>query len=506
VVAGDSYTCTWRPQEPRLQCVGSNHAGQLSGTPTSTAFVEVLSVPLPGVSIQSVTAGTKHICAVVDLKEDAALVCQGAIPTGFQPPPPTQLRELLRGNIDSLISSAFSTCVLVGGELVCWGLDHADEQSTSRGPRVEARVIVLPEQASAPAPGRNFALGGRHLCLADPANGVRCIGLPGPRSCSYAGLSGEIVTPGQIENCYWSEVALSPEERGWLPVEGLPAGPVDRLLAGDEFACALIEDQLYCWGWNKFGGLGFDVLGMRPPAVFEVLRSGARAPATLQPVTLDPAQSCPGFYIGRVSLSRPADPASIGAWGMEILLREGRRQLHGGLNFGGFALDVIPGYAAFRIDTGQAQPQRVNLQLRGDGGDFELQVYSTVPPDPMRVLVHSETLQLGADEISRSIDLANGFHIVRLVPQDTQPHLFLVSARTTTLDGAPASFRHGAVVGGYLEAAQTGFAALCTDDAAALSLRTEARTERGPQGSGDLRLQLIDGRTREVLHDSDVEE
>lgn len=97
--------------------------------------------------------------------------------------------------------------------------------------------------------------------------------------------------------------------------------------------------------------------------------------------------------------------------------------------------------------------------------------------------------------------LANGFHIVALQPT-AGTRLFLVAVGTTQADGGPAAFLGGAVVGGWLQGEGTGFAGLCTDDASAVRLRTEARSTRGANGAGDLRLRLIEGQSGALLHDS----
>lgn len=59
------------------------------------------------------------------------------------------------------------------------------------------------------------------------------------------------------------------------------------------------------------------------------------------------------------------------------------------------------------------------------------------------------------------------------------------------------------MVGGFLRGDAKRFAALCTDLSQTLRLRTEARSQRGPEGAGDLRLRVREGQSGEPLCDSD---
>jgi hypothetical protein len=40
-----------------------------------------------------------------------------------------------------------------------------------------------------------------------------------------------------------------------VPVQGLDSG-VSAIALGDEFACALVEGAVWCWGYNVAGQLG----------------------------------------------------------------------------------------------------------------------------------------------------------------------------------------------------------------------------------------------------------
>lgn len=497
ITAGDAYTCNFEPGARSVWCWGSNFHGQL-GVPSSvtTQSNTALQIALPG-PVLDVQAGRRHVCALLDDPMRKRVHCWGRMltPTGEVSEVPA---ETLGFDPLSLQTSAFTVCVRGASGQSCFGHDLSNSRPIPQG----VGLAVSPPPGTTPIPGLPATLpGGRHLCSAGSDGLIRCVGLTGP-ACGYRSASGLNNTPLQSINCGIVESMLPAEFRGWLPVSGLPRALPQQMAAGDQHACAEIDGELYCWGFGDNLELG----SPRTVAYAEplpVLRAGAREPTRAQPVTVDAARACPGYYVGSVSLRQPLDPAAAGGWGLEILLGAGDRQMHGGLNFGGYgsANPPIPGYAAFRIASADGRGQRVTLGLSGHGGQFRLRVQSTVPPLLARQTVLEQTVTLAESEIERSVTLADGFHIVELLPLAGEP-LFLVTAAARTLDGSPGAFIDGAVVGGHLRGGQSGFAAVCTSENQTLTLRTEARSSRGSVGAGDLRLRILDPQANRVLHDS----
>lgn len=492
VSAGDGFTCAAGAGQG-LRCWGRDQVGQVSGVP-STA-VTTVAAPLGDAEISELSAGLKHACAVAGQPDGTrAARCWGVLPTTpeeletsgrrYEPRPLVAGAPLPAGATTLLRSAGFSSCA---GDR-CYGLLYLEDRTQGS---FAGRTVTTPM-----AHPVALALGGRLLCAQGAGTDLRCTGLHHV-ACNYNALLGLYTTPNQFGSCTLVESLLPPEERGWLPILGLPAVPA-LLTAGEEYACALADGKVWCWGPKAPAG------AVATSEFGPVLRNGAIEPTAAVALPLDPTRGCPAYVVSSVSLLDPAAAADAGAWGQELLLDGGRGDLNGGLNFGGFGTaqaPPVPGYAAFSIGPGGAGGQAVVLELTGDGGEFDLVVESTRPPSTLRREVLRERLVLAAAPQRRTLQLADGFHIVVLRPV-SGTRLFLARLTTMRSDGGPAAFQGGAVVGGYLAGERTGFAGVCTDDAARVRLRTEARTARGAIGAGDLRLRVSEGQTGALLYDS----
>lgn len=490
VAAGADFTCVIDDQSGQVRCWGFNAQGQLDGN-GSSLVLDALSPALSGPASE-ISAGLMHVCA--RLSGNAAvprIECWGNTPLTQQDlgGVSTSVRSIQAGaalgNTPLLRSAMRTTCA---GDR-CYGSNFLPPD------RGVSRIGVL----FTPPPGEwtQWAMGGRHHCVAGAGSEVQCVSLVS-RSCVYELNTGAIFTPGQSINCSFGESNLIAEAKAWAPVRGLP-GVAQRLAAGDQYACAVVGQGLWCWGYAGAVAAKPAALAYTP-----VFREGAIEPATVATVPRDPARACPAYLVSSVSLINQDRADGAGAWGQEVLLQDGRRFLNGGLNFGGFGSALgrgVPGYAAFSTANALGAEQRIDLDLRGDGGRFELLVESVIPPSTQRSEVLREEVTLSATTLRRSLLLRNGFHIVSLLPREGT-RLFLAALGTTQVNGAPAAFQGGAVVGGYLSGDQTGFAGICTDDASAVGIRTEARSQRGAIGAGDLRVRLLEGQSGAVLYDS----
>lgn len=495
IAAGEGYTCAYAASTDGLRCWGRNDSGQVSGQASAT--LPAGAQPLGAAAISELSAGLSHTCAVLQLSAGSSETrCWGRLAvtqadttgsiTDFSPRLIIPGSPLPAGSTASLRSSGFTTCA---GDR-CFGLSYLP---TDRGvDRVDQ--LLLPPM---PSP-RAFALGSRLACVQGTGADVRCAALTS-RGCQFEWRARRLFTIGQMIGCQFYESLLSAPEREWIRVIGLPSSP-SLLQGGEEYACAVVAEGTYCFGPRV--PLSLSISGSNYGPVY---RAGAIEPAPTVAVPLDRARACPAYLVTSVSLLDPSVADAAGSWGQEILLADGRGLLNGGLNFGGFGSTVgpgVPGYAAFSINTEAGSAQTVTLDLRGDGGDFTLTIDSVAPPSTARVEVMRERVRLTDVPLRRSINLGNGFHIVILQPL-SGTHLFLAGIGTTTLAGGPASFEGGAVVGGYLTGAQTGFSGICTDDASRVAIRTEARSARGPVGAGDLRLRVIEGQSGALLYDSE---
>lgn len=491
VATGHDFSCA--AGAGALNCWGGNAVGQVSGQPGGSLLAG--AQPLGQALVSGISAGFQYACAVIALGDSNSEVrCWGNLPVsqadlnGIVDYGPRLLSSgvgLPPNTVPGLRSAAFTTCV---GDR-CYGLSYAPPD---RGISVVNQPLVLP-----PDHLRDFSIGGRLVCAQGTGSSMLCANLTN-RACRFEDAAFHFVTPGQFITCTFAESMLAPFEREWLPVSGLPASP-SLLRAGEQYACAIVGDGVWCWGRTV------PLRTTDPTRYSPVYRRGAVEPGGEVAITLNAQRACPAYLLSLIELAHPDDPRDSGGWGQEILLSGGNLYLQGGLNFGGYGSDVgngAPGYAAFSIANPQAHSQRVDLRLSGDGGQFDVRLYSVVTPSTELVEVYREQLTLAQSALDRNLTLANGYHLLTLQPlQGTE--LFLAEVATQQLDGSPAYFQGGAVVGGYLSGEQTGFSAICTDDAASVRMRTEARSSRGASGAGDLQLRLLDGLTGEVIYDSD---
>ena len=492
IAAGDQHTCAWDSQAG-LHCWGLDANGQVSGVPSTEPALGG-ATPLGGGEVLDLALGMHHSCATVLLSAGARETrCWGQLPLSTSDltggaadsrprvvPPGTPLPG---EGLARLRSSGFTTCL---GDR-CYGLDYTPPQ---RGENRIGAVLRSPFGDD----NRAFALGARLQCAQGNGTDVRCAAITG-RSCAYETLAGLMPAGGEYV-CSSQENRVTALERDWVKVVGLPSTPA-QLMAGEQFACAIADHRVWCWGPKAPQNL-------RPLVLEPVYRAGAIEPAPTVEVVPDPARACPAYLVSSVSLFDPSDAAAAGNYGLDLLLGGGSGYLHGGLNFGGYGNSAgagTPGYAAFSIHNPLGPNQRVTLDLAGDGGEFVLTVESTQPPATGRTLILREQLALGELAQRRTLTLANGFHIVGLQPlQGTR--LFLAEIGTTQADGAAAAFLGGAVVGGWIDGTRSGFAGICTTDATNVQLRTHARSTRGAAGAADLRLRVLEGQTGAELYDS----
>jgi len=511
VVSNFGYNCLWRPQtsEP-LRCWGRVLRGMAEFAPENGPVAQPFEIPVPGI-LESVQTGREHLCMIVD--EDMPgreIYCLGEIQTSedyadIPAPERWALRRVETGlpEILDLQGAAFTHCALGPDDVVCWGMDHASPEG-SRGRNQPPTTVPLPEGFDPAAQGFRFAVGGRHACASNGDGETQCVGLPLRFACSFAEATGQIGGGGGLIGCTEEEFFLSDAERDWMKLVALPSSRATALKSGDEYSCAMKGGFVHCWGWSR------GVPTERLPADSEqprlVMRRGSIEPAATLPVELDAMQSCPAFLVARTTLLDPQDESASGAWGSELLLREGGTKLRGGLNFGGFAngAEGVRGFGAFRIDNNNEEPQIVRLEMRGDGGQFLIRLETIPPGGDARQPVLGELRTLTDETTVIETQLGEGFHVISLqrVASAPEPALFLVSARTSKLDGSPASFRFGAVVGGYLAPGLSGFAGICTDSAGAVELRTEGQSTRGAKGAGDLRIELENRTIGELIFDS----
>jgi hypothetical protein len=129
----------------------------------------------------------------------------------------------------------FTTCArLSNGELYCWGMN--DYGATGH----DCANVLAPSLV--PLTGVTDAGTGWRTSCAATAEGVRCFGVPG------FGKLGNGLCPGDCFVCQPVPQAVT----------GLGA-PTDLGVFWDH-TCALVGQQLSCWGYNGFGANGTGTL------------------------------------------------------------------------------------------------------------------------------------------------------------------------------------------------------------------------------------------------------
>lgn len=261
-VAGDrqaSFSCALL-ESGALRCWGANSSGQLGlghtnnlgdDEPVLSAPAIVLDAPARQVAVGAAQFAS-HVCALL---EGGALRCWGgnnygqlglghrkAIGDASSPTsaPPVDLGF----DVQNIYAGKYHTCALSAeGRARCWGwnsegqlgLGHIDDIGDDEVPLVSSDVSVGKSKFV------DLSLGRRHTCALDQDQNVRCWGW---NSMGQLGL-------GHTNNIGDDE----PVSEGGIVELG---EPVVRIGAGENHTCALLESgAVKCWGDNRFGQLGY---------------------------------------------------------------------------------------------------------------------------------------------------------------------------------------------------------------------------------------------------------
>jgi alpha-tubulin suppressor-like RCC1 family protein len=122
------------------------------------------------------------------------------------------------------------SCAVIDGAALCWGANLEGElgNGTTGSFSNAVAVVGLPAGATAVAAGEGFT----------------CAVAGGDVYCWGSGVLG-VLGQGTLDD------HLAPV---W--VVGIPAGTSTAVVAGENHACALAGDDLYCWGSRRFGEAG----------------------------------------------------------------------------------------------------------------------------------------------------------------------------------------------------------------------------------------------------------
>ncbi|HEX2878933.1 MAG TPA: hypothetical protein VHO25_05290, partial [Polyangiaceae bacterium] len=210
--------------------------------------------------VTQLSASWEHVCVVF---EDERARCWGAnffgqlgigtqLHYGDDPDEPLNaLPDLPITGVKQIAAGANNTCVISdaagANQLYCWG--HNDSGTLGIGNKITKNTADTNDPAQLNAEPMQFALGAAAPCViyddgAYDDGPVRCFGLrnAGELGC---GLIDFNIGDGIGDGNGLGELPNSP----LLDVKALP-GPASAIIGGYLTFCALIVDQLYCWGRN----------------------------------------------------------------------------------------------------------------------------------------------------------------------------------------------------------------------------------------------------------------
>lgn len=210
---------------------------------------------------------------------------------------------------------------------------------------------------------------------------------------------------------------------------------------------------------------------------------------------VDPASSCPGFYILR---THPGLDSQTGRIGAEIVLEgTGLRTLQGGLNFGGQSTASIRGFGAFSIANFFNENQVVNIGLNAAASGRLLLERRSGGQSSIYV---DQAVQAGNTAVT--VVLPPGFFVLAYQSDLATPTNYTIAALTSYVDRPGGGFQGGVVFGGFHDPnrASTGFAGFCIDRPFVVTVNVLS-SSYGSSGARGLDFSLSSG-SGEVFLDS----
>jgi len=236
-----------------IRCWGHNEFGQLGyGNTTNIDTVTLVGMVEAGSNIKQVLAAGQATCV---LYQNGTIRCWGNNDYGELGQGDTIHRGLseetkplniplinVGGTVAKLSGGYDHICALLtNGNVRCWGkgtdLGYLGYNGSNHVGDNELPVEVGDINIGGSA--IDIVSGGYHTCVLLDTRRMRCWGRGQHGRLGY----GNTVSIGTL---------IEPWEAGDLPLDNIAS-----MAAGDNHTCArTLAGEMYCWGWNSFGGLG----------------------------------------------------------------------------------------------------------------------------------------------------------------------------------------------------------------------------------------------------------
>lgn len=286
IAAGENHTCALTAARA-VFCWGSNAAGQLGDGSTTNRFTPAAVNGLGG-SVQAITAGAEHTCALL---VTGGINCwgnnaYGQLGDGSGSDHVTPVAVIhLGGAAQGVHAAAHHTCAVVAGGALCWGANDVGQlgDGTTAGKLAPVPVHGLGSDLLTGV--LSLAGGESHTCALLGGGSVSCWGdnfygqlgdgtadghlLPTPVStlapsvqAISAGLRHTcVVTAGGGVACWgWNDDGQLGNGNGGAQLVPAPVYGIETaqaLAVGDSHTCAVLAGgAVKCWGWNLYGQLG----------------------------------------------------------------------------------------------------------------------------------------------------------------------------------------------------------------------------------------------------------
>jgi alpha-tubulin suppressor-like RCC1 family protein len=257
VSAGQNHTCAAVNNE--LKCWGSNSAGQLGiNLDAVTNYItEPTSLSTALKDISAIAAGENHTCAV----SEKQLYCWGdnyygqlGAPPGTTFVPPTKVADF-NTPVTAVATHKSHTCAIAEGALWCFGSNLCGQLGTGA-------TGTCPPFYSTTTPIPPVSSIGNPVPGMD--SGTTAVSVGNQHTCAIK--DSQLFCWGSNSNGQLGFDKTKTQTESPQLVPGMEKG-VTAVAAGDEHTCAIKESALYCWGRSDRGQVGNGTAGTMSHAI-----------------------------------------------------------------------------------------------------------------------------------------------------------------------------------------------------------------------------------------------